>query len=442
MIDKNIFCSSPWLHLRIGYSGKFFPCRWMDKNVLSGLGMEYNIHTMGIIEYFNSPPIVQVRNELLTGNKPSACHSCYYEDSFNKMSGRKKQLFRSNLDREFVFEHSTHYDYFHYSQLNDGTSNCLPIDLQIDLDNTCNSACIMCHPALSSRLKTDYIKLHNLNSSIFAAPPEFECWVENPETLSKFISEVKQLPIQYIHLLGGETLFVNSFYTICESLIDAGLAKNIILGTTTNGTIYSSRFENIISQFKGVHLGLSIESVNPLNDYIRYPSQIKNILEIFDKFLSLRESISTLHLELRITPNIFSIFYLDEVIQYMCDNNITAESCTILHHPTVLRLELLPSHLKSIVIQRLDSVIAKNNLICSPQVSDTRNPNLEKQVISNVAYGYLDFLKNMHEPIDADQERLKLVQFLKGFESLRNNSILDYVPEFTEFLIKYGYYRS
>lgn len=444
--NKDVFCSSPWLHVRIGHSGKFYVCRWADRAQpnFDSQDIELSIQNMSLFEYLNSTTMVELRNQLLTGVKPTACNQCYYQDSFQKLSGRKKQLFRSNLDDENTFElkfkQSPHYEMFKYSQDHNGLTNVQPIDLQIDLENTCNVSCIMCNPSLSSRLATDYIKLHRIAPTVFADPPRFKCWASDPALVAKFVNDLKQIPnIDYIHFLGGETLYVESFYTICEALIEAGLAKNIIVGTTTNGTVYSERLEKLIPQFRAFHLGLSIESVNPINNYIRYPSEIDKVLETFSKFYALRKASPTLHLELRITPNIFSIYYLDELVQYMVENEVTAESCCILANPSHLRIELLPDYLKQQTIQKLVVVASKNSLVRRDQTPDTRNPEFLKQVLSNVVYGYIDFMKDMKLPTNAEEERFKLVQFLKGFEAIRNNSILDCAPEFKDFLLNYGY---
>ena len=59
-----------------------------------------------------------------------------------------------------------------------------------------------------------------------------------------------------------------------NKLIEKDLAKYIIVGTTTNATIYSDELVNVIKSFKEFHLGVSIETVTDLNDYVRYPSKI------------------------------------------------------------------------------------------------------------------------------------------------------------------------
>jgi hypothetical protein len=123
----------------------------------------------------------------------------------------------------------------------------------------------------------------------------------------------------------------------------------------------------------------------------------------------------------------------------MVDNTITAESCCILSRPSVLRMELLPENLRKIAIQKLIAVAERNNMSRYDQNPDTRNPALFNVILSNVTYGYIDFLTNMLPPDNVEEERGNLIKFLKGFELLRNNSILDYAPEFKDFLESYGY---
>ena len=444
MPNKKIFCSSPWLHLKINYSGRYIVCRWQSIPEPSTSVM--NIRDTSLLEFYNSMRMRDFRSRLLLNDALPECSDCAYEDSFGKTSGRIRQLYRSKLDDMDSFDdmylNSPHYEQFQYSADNNGKSTGHPYDLQINLTNVCNGACIMCSPSLSSRLNVDYQKLTKYNPILFPLPKKFECWASDPVVVKKFVKDLSELPsIEYIHLLGGETLLLDSFYTICDALIESGLSKQIFLGTTTNLTVYSDRLEKIIPEFNRFHIGLSIESVNPLNDYIRYVSDITSALSTLEKFLALREKFPTIHLTLRITPNVFSIFYIDEVIQYMCDHNITGESCNILSYPTQLRIELLPDDLRLIAIEKLKKVIDKNSLERGTVVN-ARSNGLIKQVIAAVAYSYVDVLEEMTLPVDGEKCRHDLVNFIKGFESIRNNSILDYAPEFEPFLTSYGYVRE
>ena len=391
----------------------------------------------------NSDIMRGIRTSLLDGDTLRMCSSCHYEDSHNKVSGRQRQLLKSainiaNFDKTFCA--SPHYPKFEDSATNDWHTNYMPVDLQIDLGNTCNSACIMCGPIYSSKLATDYIALNRLEPTIFKSFPKFKNWADDPDLVDKFVAELATIPnIRYIHFLGGETLYLKSFYTICNRLIENGLAKDISIGTTTNCTVYSEELEHIIKNFKHVHLGISIESFHAINDYIRWPSKINSVIPNIDKFIQIRDT-SQLHLSLRITPSIFSIYHIDSLFEFMIDNKIIAESCNILHEPSCLRVELLPVELINQCLDKINLIISKYQLIENNQVIiNRRREDLVDPVISQIIFEYKRLLENYQVPNDIEEERYNLVKFIKAFESLRNNTILDYLPEYEEFLRQYGY---
>jgi len=436
---KDTFCSSPWFHIRINPQGDYLPCRWsscQEKTL-------HNIANTTISEYINSLTMSNLRLELLNGLEPKICSSCYYEDSQEKVSGRQRQLLKSAIDlKNFTktFSASPHWDRFSYSVTHQGLTDQQPVDLQIDLGNTCNSACIMCSPIYSSKLSVDYVKLNKINPDLFAKYPRLSNWADDDQLVDKFINELSQIPnLRYIHFLGGETLYLKSFYVICDRLIASGLAKNISVGTTTNGTIYTPQLEYIIKEFKHVHLGLSIESFHPVNDYIRYPSDINQITTNIKKFLLLRNH-TNLHVCLRITPSILSIFHLDSIFKFMLDNKVTAESCDILHTPSCLRIELLPLELRQEIIAGIDQLIDNHGLSEPNEVIvNRRREDLTDPVISSIIFEYQNFLRTYEAPTNVDEERSNLVKFLQAFENLRNNNILTYLPNYEEFLRSHGY---
>jgi radical SAM protein with 4Fe4S-binding SPASM domain len=436
---RDNFCSSPWFHIRVDPAGNYLPCRWGTVETPS----LYNIRDKSLSEYMNSDQMTQLRSQLLNGETSKICNSCHYEEQHSKLSGRQRQLLKSAItidDFDKSFCSSPHWTLFEYSNNNQGSTNYLPVDLQIDLGNTCNSNCIMCSPMFSSKVALDYIKLNKIEPELFSKYPTLKNWSDDDQLVSKFVSEISDNPnIKYIHFLGGETLYLKSFYSICNQLIDSEYSKTISIGTTTNCTVYSAELEYIIKNFKHVHLGLSIESAHPINDYIRWPSEISNVRDNINKFLDLRKQ-TELHLALRITPNIFSIYHIDSIFEMMLDNKITAESCDILQQPSCLRIELLPKTLVDQILIKINKIIIDYDL--SPgksQILNRRSEDLVNPVMANVIFEYKHLLETYQHPENVEEERHNLVKFIKAFESLHNNTILSYLPEYEEFLRSYGY---
>ena len=436
---KDSFCSSPWYHIRIDPAGRYLPCRWSSSQEVTG----YTVANTSITEFMNSDTMSKIRVNMLNGNTQTMCSACYYEDNKNKVNGRQKQLLKSairieNFDHTFCS--SPHWDLFEYSFNNNGLTNSTPVDLQIDLGNTCNSACVMCSPTYSSKLSVEYTQLIKIEPSLFKKYGKFKNWTDDITLVNKFVDDLANLPnIEYIHFLGGETLYLKSFYTICNRLIELNLAKDISLGTTTNCTVYTPELEHIIRNFKQVHLGLSVEALHPVNDYIRYPSKHTQIALNIVKFLDLRRQ-HNLHISLRITPSALSVLHLDTLFEVMLNDKVTAESCNILHEPSCLRLELLPKTLLNQALTKINQLIQKYQLKDSDEkIINTRQDHLIDSVIAQVIFEYKYLLENVNYFDGVEQERYNLVNYLKAFEQLHNNNILDYLPEYEEFLRSYGY---
>lgn len=436
---EDTFCSSPWYHIKLTHDGSFRMCRWGKESVTNSTP---TLKTHSIMQFYNSKQMSLLRQQLLSGESPEICSTCYYEQSFGKLNGRLRQLNKSAIDvKNFALttRSSPHFANFTYSYENNGDADMHPVDLQIDLGNTCNGACIMCHPAASSRLEIDYKKLHIINSTLFQSPYQYQPWTKDPVLVDRCINQISELKnLKYIHFLGGETLYESSFYDICDKLIELGMAENIIVGTTTNGTIYNEKIESYIEKFKEFHLGISIESVTSLNDYIRYPSNINEVLDNTNKFLLLRNQNSKLYISLRITPNIFSIYEIDKLFTYMIENNVIAESCNILFDPPSLRIELLPEDIRNEIKNKIFDLINYYELSKSDIVNIRRN-DIINHVTANVILDYYKFICEYTIPDNVEELRYDLVNFVKGFESIRQNSIIKFLPNYENFLRHYGY---
>jgi sulfatase maturation enzyme AslB (radical SAM superfamily) len=146
----------------------------------------------------------------------------------------------------------------------------MPQDWQIDLGNFCNSACIFCGPNNSSRLAAEYKKL-----GLITKLPK-KNWADNPEMLERFIEILDGTKnIAYLHFLGGETIITPAFKKILKKLIERGLNKTASIGLTTNLTVWEPEIIELLTQFKEINLGMSIECLHhEINDYLRWPSKI------------------------------------------------------------------------------------------------------------------------------------------------------------------------
>lgn len=417
---KNNFCSSPWFHMRITNSGKYEYCRWANDTGTHG------IHNTSPAQYFQQ--VMQpVRQTFLDGKMPPGCHTCKSMESHGKISGRQKQLLKVGVRVEQFDKTLASSPWV--STFANHDCNQLPQDWQIDLGNYCNGACIFCAPAFSSRLATEWVKIGFTNE----LPPAN--WSDDPDLVQKFVDTLKQTPhIQYLHFIGGETLITPAFKVILQALIDAGINKTATIGFTTNLSVWRDDVVELLEQFQGVNLGMSVESFSIINDYVRWPVCLPTVFENIERWETVAKQNSWL-LQFRTTPTCLTVGNLLKIYDYALDHNIIVESCNFLYEPEVLKPSVLPWSYRQNIIDNMQNWIDKN-YVESETIVNIRNPNTVRSQLTQDLTSYVNYLKG--EP-DESNRLPELVTWLKRIEANRGNSVLTYLPEYEELFRSAGY---
>jgi sulfatase maturation enzyme AslB (radical SAM superfamily) len=391
-----------------------------------------SIKTISPLTYFKKS-MSGLRKELLEGKSLEMCKNCYVMDQHNKPSGRLRQLLKVGVQQKYFdksLASSTLKQSFDYSADNQGQTDRTITDWQIDLGNFCNGACVYCSPHSSSKLATEFLQLGLVDS----VPPS--SWCDDPELLDKFINDLTASPnLSYLHFLGGETVITPGFKKILAALVTAGIANDLVIGFTTNLTVWSDPVIELLTQFKQVHLGMSIETLTSVNDYVRYPSNINSVIECMNRWVKLGKDNNWL-IQLRITPTCLTVHELTTVYDYAWENNIAVESCNFLDNPAHMNISVLPVEYRKVIIEKITNWIDAHQTTKGSSIINTRDPNIVREHISQDASSYLNYLMNAPD----DSSKLPdLVGFLKILESNRNNSILTYLPQYEELFRSAGY---
>lgn len=370
---------------------------------------------------------------MLDGTIPSGCQSCQEMEQHGKVSGRQKQLLKIGVtvdSFEKTFLSSPWLHTFQQSQINDGDTDQIPQDWQIDLGNYCNSGCLFCSPWFSSKLAAEHKKL----GLISQMPPP--AWCDDPQLLDKFINALRQSHnLAYLHFIGGETVITPAFKTILKSLVHSGLADQATIGFTTNLTVWDQEIVDLLREFRSINLGMSVECLNPLNDYVRYGSEISTVISLIDRWIEVARQHQWL-IQLRITPTVLSIWYLHTIYQFAIENGLAVESCDFIQEPAFMRPSVLPRDMRQQAIDRLQTWIQQQQPTDTATVINIRNPNFAHDQVIQDAKSYVRYLE--HQP-DESWRAKDLVQFLKIMESNRQNCVLDHLPEYEQFFRSFGY---
>lgn len=415
--------------MRITNNGDYGYCRWamLDNSTAQ------NISQVHPLTWFRKG-MAPVREALLKGDPLESCRACHVMEQHGKVSGRQKQLLKAGvqIDQfEKTMLSSPWLSEWQASMDNAGEIALSVQDWQIDLGNFCNSACLFCLPGSSSRLAAEQLRL-----GLIAEMPG-RAWCDDQRQLNDFVDTLQQSPnTKYLHFIGGETIITPAFRTILRALIKANLNRTITLGFTTNLTVIDQEIVDLLGEFAQINLGLSIECLDPVNDYVRYGGTIDRTRELLDRWVAISRQRQWLT-QIRTTPTILTISKLNTLYDYAWHNKIVMESCNFIERPMFMRPSVLPQRYRSQARDILQDWIDSRRVdIDERPVVNIRHPDFVQQQILQDAHSYVRYL-------DAapDQSHLlpDLIDYLKLMESSRGNRVLDYLPEYEELFRSAGY---
>jgi hypothetical protein len=198
--------------------------------------------------------------------------------------------------------------------------------------------------------------------------------------------------------------------------------------------VWDSHVIDLLTQFHGVNLGMSVESFEIVNDYVRWPSKLPVVLENLDRWQELAEQQGWL-LQLRTTPTLFTVGSLLSIYDYAWNRGICVESCNFLNEPAVMRPSVLPLNYRLAIVSSMRTWLDQHP-VSGDTVINIRDPNVSQLQNHQDLQSYVNYLENMPD----ESDRLPaLTTFLKQLEASRGNSILNYLPEYEELFRSAGY---
>lgn len=238
-----------------------------------------------------------------------------------------------------------------------------------------------------------------------------------------------------MHFIGGETIITPAFNQILTNIVNSGRAGEITVGFTTNLTVWDQEVIKLLENFKQVNVGVSIESFTPLNDYVRWPSNISEVKQTLTRWQELCQNNRWL-VQLRITPTCLTMHEITTVLDYSWEHQIPIESCDFLTEPEFFKINVLPVAYREPIIKSLQTWLDKRNGQLSSRIVNSRHTETLHEFLLQEATGYIQYLK---EASDNSSELPNLVEFLKLLEKSRNNSVLDYIPQYEKLFRDSGY---
>ena len=263
-------------------------CCVAEDPTVKDTGRHMTVKDKNLSELWNDPYMQDVRRRMLEGKYVKDCGQCYRKERRGEFSFRQRVNQGQQLhDPQIVVKDLPHY-------------------LDIRFGNLCNLKCRMCTGIYSKKFGEELEAIADKDEQFRLLAPDsaksytFD-WYENPnfwEDLKNYMPFVK-----LIYLTGGEPTLVQGNYDFLQQLIDKGFAENISLVFNTNVTNFQQRFLDTINQFKKVTLNLSIDGVEGVQEYIRYPSKWNHIQNNMSLLMD-KVRVSQTHFHLVFTPTV------------------------------------------------------------------------------------------------------------------------------------------
>ena len=332
------------------------------------------------LENFQTDPHYQaIRNQMISGKLvPEHCSACYRTEQLGITSARQQETVewanRLNL-----------------TSIEDLQTIKNPAYYEVRPSNICNLQCRMCNPSSSHLIAKEYKRINLISKFVDREFSDFS--FINFENLCK------------LYVAGGEPTAMPKFYEFVDSCI-INDKTDFEFVVNTNATKINSRFRKQLQRFSNMQFIISIDGVDRINHYIRWPSNWKTIIENV-KYLASRHVVS-----FNVTVSIYNITNLYLLLEFF-DKEFPGK---LVHCQLATSDNDMLSALNFPGLT-VDQLVPIRNLRCY------KNDPLLASVIEGIISHY-------EQTNNVDIEKLRnIFNFNDKLDQSRNIKLIDYIPE-------------
>lgn len=419
LLPKGI-CPLPWLHFSVNTDTSIRVCcntdhgghiRDENNNPI------YLSNLASVDQAFNSPFMKRFRLSMANGERPTFCNNCYRIEDNGGVSLRNIYLKQ--------YEESFHH--LLEATGEDGTATNEISFLDLSLSNHCNLKCRMCGPTSSYALHDDFesLKIHFSTEHTQRAHLDWQDDRHLTMIFSKILPGLKE-----VLTTGGEPFLSRLHLKLLELAVQSGSSRNIVLRYHSNISILPPRLLELWSDFKAIEIHVSVEGYGDINDYIRFPLKWSVFRKNFECLIELKKRLP-LWLEIHTCFQAYNILRLPEFLDFLINYRASLPAMPYfisLGNPSYLSASVLPSALKELAMEKIYSYLDRN---ISHYDEHFGQFNREKIEI------LLSHFNSLNHSIETEIQRhiswTKFMDYTSSFDRLRNQSILELLPEMKPF---------
>lgn len=342
-IPHNKFCVLPWISLEASPIGTVRPCCLADDELTDNEGNKFNLATADFKGIQNSDSMKKLRQDFVDGKQPQTCRKCWREERAGRTSKRMHTLDRLK----------------HMLPDQEWTVDAKPLMfLDLKLGNICNLKCRICGSWSSSTFATEELQ-HLMRNEDRKDNHHYHMLRQGawPRENQQFWNEIAGISdqIQYIEFTGGEPFMIQEHFNLLQGLVDRGLAGNIEIHYNTNGTQWPENAEAIWQHFKIVEIAFSIDDVGTRFEYQRSNAVWSEVVGNIARFRALRSRHSNIRLQICCTINVFNVYYLETVANWILEQKMDFIYWNMMHDAYFFSISSLPDQAKQAITHKLQT---------------------------------------------------------------------------------------
>ena len=403
-------CAVPWTHLNIEPDGKVIPCCLTSPHkYYSG-----DVQTESIETIWNSEPQRRLRRQMMQGEEPSICATCFDRERLTGESGR---IYKNKHFQDVIARIPEITDAEGYTPV-----NLLYWDFRFS--NLCNFKCRSCGPRYSSAWIPDAKALWGVPEDKAAQKVWSIQAVHDRSNLDMITDHIDT--VRRIYFAGGEPLLHDEHWAILRLLRERQRQNSVVVNYNTNLSMLEYHGESVLDYWREYpmnHLDIwpSLDEIGARAELIRSGTSWNTIVRHLEQVCALENAI----VRPGITVGAWNVQRLPEIItelvrlkvirhypgqgKHLHYNNFFLNMIT---YPSYYHVHVLPDAVKDATRHKLRAFIETYNA-----QYDCRIESLFEQVLGE-----------LQKPFDLSDAR-KFVDMTAKMDALRQEDLYQVIPE-------------
>ena len=399
-MTKDTICAVPWMHLNFEPNGKVVPCCLTSHhNYFAG-----DLNKQTIDEIWNSSNMKKLRKQMIDGEEPEICATCFNKERVTGESGR--------------YYHSKEFPNVIkiIPEITKADGTCTTMELKywdFRFSNLCNMKCRSCGPRYSSAWVPDAKKLGYTDQE--------KVWnIESVDDKTNFDFLKDQVQhVQKIYFAGGEPLLMPEHWQTLDMLVenkrfDVKISYNTNASTLTygkkNALDYWSQWE-----YGKIEVWPSIDEIGPRAELIRsgtvWPKVEENLIAL--------SKLDNIIVRPGMTIGAWNVFRLPEIINHLISIGVVTAKhkhqnffINLLQFPEHYHVSILPDQFRKDTIDKLKKFINEHN----------------KTYGTTIDHLFTHIIHELQKPQNTVAVK-KFLQVSKQVDDVRDENIFEVIPE-------------